>query len=438
MNNAYRFFPHRKINFHICKPCKFLSIAIASLLVLCIPMQALFAEPAAFAQHTAPVRIHIDASPQSKSLLADFQAVSDVSIYICCDSECHAFAHEADEFDLYLCSSKDTDFEMLIASASIAPIEDQALIDNVKEMIPGLADYVMHNDVLYALPISLDTSNNRVYFPDLFKKFNLGSVPYTIEEYINLTYNWYSSSEYPKRVMAYKLDSCDVLSQSQHDLLEKMLIAYVHSFCHDKTASALISCNFDTPSFRTMLEKYKSFAAFELTDRAREAERIVINNLTDPEYLARGDIKRQVFAQPYSSPFYEYEQHVLFDPAWDRESEPAVHTNINFFLLSANSENKEAALRFLNAYADRMDPSYIMQLHPDQSFNFNQDMIAAYREIADHYCFGACTRYIRALLAQADAPTLIMDYCTGTSQLTEDQVIHALNSSLSEAINNCP
>ena len=420
---------------HIHKTRKYLAIAMAILLAVAVPAQALLAEPAISIQH-APLSIHVDASLQNSFLFAEFQSISDISIQVCSDAACLSTSLEHNQFDLYLCSSKNTYLELLIANGSIAPIADQALIAYVQSMIPSLAAYIMRNEALYPFPIDLETYNNRVFFPDLFEKFDLGSVPNTIEEYIDLAYHWYSSSEYPNRAMAYKLDSGDVLAQTQHDLLERMLVAYVHSICHGKGAEEPVDFSFDSPAFRAMLEKYKSFAMLELNDRAREAERAVMNNLTDPEYLARGDIKRQVFAQPYISSFLEYEQHVLFDPAWDAESTPAVHTNTSFFLLNANSQNKKAALSFLKAYANQMDASSAMRLYPNGSYPFNQDEVSAYREIAAHYCFGACTRYIRILLSDIDAPGLIMDYCTGKSQITEDQIISMLDVSLSKAIEN--
>ena len=422
---------------NIHKTRKYLAIAMAILLVVAIPAQALLAEPSISIQH-APLRIHVDASLQSSFLFAEFQSISDISIQVCSDAACLSTSLEHNRFDLYLCSSRNTDLEMLIANGSIAPIADQALIANVQSTVPSLAAYIMRNEALYAFPIDLETYNNRVFFPDLFEKFDLGSVPNTIDEYIDLAYHWYSSSEYPNRAMAYKLDSGDVLAQTQHALLERMLVAYVHSLCHGKSAEEPVDFSFDTPAFRAMLEKYKAFAALELSDRARKAERAVMHNLTNPEYLARGDIRRQVFAQPYISPFLEYEQHVLFDPAWDAESTPAVHTNTSFFLLNANSQNKEAALRFLNACAEQMDDSSAMRLFPGKSWHFNENAVAAYREIAAHHCFGACARYIRILLSDIDAPGLIMDYCTGKSHLTEDQTLHALDSSLAEALGRRP
>ena len=421
---------------HIHKTRKYLAITMAVLLAIAVPAQALLAEPAIFPRH-APLSIHVDASLQSRSLFAAPQAISDISIQVCGDA-CLSASPAHHGFDLYLCSSKDADFEMLIAGESIAPIADQALIANVQSMIPSLAAYIMRNEALYAFPIDLETYNNRVFFPDLFEKFDLGSVPSTIEEHISLAYRWYSSGEYPKRTMAHKLDSADVLAQAQHDLLKRMLVAYVHAVCQGKSAGEAVDFSFDTPAFRAMLEKYKAFAALELSDRAREAERAVMHNLTNPEYLARGDIRRQVFAQPYISPFQEYEQHVLFDPAWDAASAPAVHTSISLFLLNASSPNKEAALRFLNACAEQMDDSSAMRLFPGKGWHFNENAVAAYREIAAHYCFGACARYIRVLLTQVDAPTLIMDYCTGKSHLTEDQALHALDSSLAEALGRRP
>ena len=420
---------------HIHKTRKYLAIAMAILLAVAIPAQTLLAEPAISIQH-APLRIHVDASLQNSFLFAEFQSISDISIQVCSDAACLSTSLEHNQFDLYLCSSRNTDLELLIANGSIAPIADQALIANVQSMIPSLAAYIMRNEALYAFPIDLETYNTRVFFPDLFEKFDLGSVPNTIDEYIDLAYHWYSSSEYPNRAMAYKLDSGDVLAQTQHDLLERMLVAYVHSLCHGKSAEESVDFSFDAPAFHAMLEKYKSFAALELNGRAREAERAVMNNLTTPEYLARGDIKRQVFAQPYISSFLEYNQHVLFDPAWDAESTPAVHTNTSFFLLNANSPNKVAALSFLKAYANQMDASSAMRLYPNESYPFNEDAVSAYREIAAHYCFGACTRYIRILLSDIDAPGLIMDYCTDKSQITEDQMISMLDISLSKAIEN--
>lgn len=419
---------------HIHKTRKYLAITMAVLLAIAVPAQALLAEPAISIQHT-PLRIHVDASLQNSFLFAEFQSISDISIQVCGDA-CLSASPAHHGFDLYLCSSRNTDLETLIASGSIAPIADQALIANVQSMIPSLAAYIMRNEALYAFPIDLETYNNRVFFPDLFEQFDLGSVPNTIDEYIDLAYHWYSSGEYPNRAMAYKLDSGDVLAQAQHDLLKRMLVAYVHAVCQGKSAGEAVDFSFDTPAFRAMLEKYKAFAALELSDRAREAERAVMHNLTNPEYLARGDIRRQVFAQPYISPFQEYEQHVLFDPAWDAASAPAVHTSISFFLLNASSPNKEAALSFLKAYTNQMDASSAMRLHPNESYPFNEDAVTAYRKISARYCFGACARYIRILLSDIDAPGLIMDYSTGKSQITEDQIISMLDVSLSKAIEN--
>lgn len=421
---------------HIHKTRKYLAITMAVLLAIAVPAQAPLAESAVSPRH-APLSIHGDASLQSRSLFAAPQAISDISIQVCGDA-CLSASPAHHGFDLYLCSSRNTDLETLIASGSIAPIAEQALVNAVKGMVPGLAGYVMRDEALYAFPIDLDTRSNRVFFPDLFEKFDLGSVPNTIDEYIDLAYHWYSSSEYPNRAMAYKLDSGDVLAQAQHDLLERMLVAYVHAVCQGKSAGKTVDFSFDTPAFRAMLEKYKAFAALELSDRAREAERAVMHNLTNPEYLARGDIRRQVFAQPYISPFQEYEQHVLFDPAWDAESAPAVHTSISFFLLNASSPNKAAALRFLKAYTNQMDASSAMRLHPNESYPFNEDAVTAYRKISARYCFGACARYIRILLSDIDAPGLIMDYSTGKSHLTEDQALHALDSSLAEALGSRP
>lgn len=421
---------------HIHKTRKYLAITMAVLLAIAVPAQAPLAESAVSPRH-APLSIHGDASLQSRSLFAAPQAISDISIQVCGDA-CLSTSPAHHGFDLYLCSSRNTDLETLIASGSIAPIAEQALVNAVKGMVPGLAGYVMRDEALYAFPIDLDTRSNRVFFPDLFEKFDLGSVPNTIDEYIDLAYHWYSSSEYPNRAMAYNLDSGDVLAQAQHDLLERMLVAYVHAVCQGKSAGKAVDFSFDTPAFRAMLEKYKAFAALELSDRAREAERAVMHNLTNPEYLARGDIRRQVFAQPYISPFQEYEQHVLFDPAWDAESAPAVHTSISFFLLNASSPNKAAALRFLKSYTNQMDASSAMRLHPNESYPFNEDAVTAYRKISARYCFGACARYIRILLSDIDAPGLIMDYSTGKSHLTEDQALHALDSSLAEALGSRP
>lgn len=391
------------------KACKCFCVAMAVLLAIAVPAQASLAESAVSPRH-APLSIHVDASLQSRSLFAAPQAISDISIQVCGDA-CLSASPAHHGFDLYLCSSKNADLETLIAGESIAPIAEQALVNAVKGMVPGLAGYVMRDEALYAFPIDID-------------------------EYIDLAYHWYSSSEYPNRAMAYKLDSGDVLAQAQHDLLERMLVAYVHAVCQGKSAGKAVDFSFDTPAFRAMLEKYKAFAALELSDRAREAERAVMHNLTNPEYLARGDIRRQVFAQPYISPFQEYEQHVLFDPAWDAESAPAVHTSISFFLLNASSPNKEAALSFLKAYTNQMDASSAMRLHPNESYSFNEDAVSAYREISARYCFGACARYIRILLSDIDAPGLIMDYSTGKSQITEDQIISMLDVSLSKAIEN--
>lgn len=105
---------------HIHKTRKYLAITMAVLLAIAVPAQALLAEPAIFPRH-APLSIHVDASLQSRSLFAAPQAISDISIQVCGDA-CLSASPAHHGFDLYLCSSKDADFEMLIAGESIAPI----------------------------------------------------------------------------------------------------------------------------------------------------------------------------------------------------------------------------------------------------------------------------------------------------------------------------
>ena len=70
----------------------------------------------------------------------------------------------------------------------------------------------------------------------------------------------------------------------------------------------------------------------------------------------------------------------------------AYHGPLTWFMLHPQSPNQDIAMEFLKYYSEHPDWRSAFELHPDaQSDKYPEALAAVYREVAQHYCLGACS-----------------------------------------------
>lgn len=337
-------------------------------------------------------------------------------------NDSHAwYANElaADEgiIDLFWCWSNGADLQALMDKNLVAPLTEQALIDDVRSMYPQVADFVMRENMLYAYPVEIWPGHDSIN-PGLLQNLNLGPVPETVDEYMDLVYAWYTAEEYPEYAKTYQLDIFSSLEDEKERVWRQLMISYLHYLCEGKSADEMEGFTFDTPKFRKLLESYKRIWALESnaneTASTGEKQRI-IDGLIFVTYLEDG-------------------QEVFMEPKAALNEDDYYHGPLTWFMLHPQSPNQDIAMEFLKYYSEHPNWRSAFELHPDaQSDKYPEALAAVYREAAPHYCLGACSRYNRIILWDLeDNYSFVSAYCAG--YLTADMLIETFDLYLSNGL----
>lgn len=321
--------------------------------------------------------------------------------------------------DLIWCDTISVDLQALMNKNLVAPLTDKALIDDVRSMYPQVADFVMRENMLYAYPVEIWPGHDSIN-PGLLQKLNLGPVPETVDEYMDLVYVWYTAEEYPEYAKTYQLDIFTSLEDEKERVWGQLMTAYLHYLCEGKSADEMEGFTFDTPEFRKLLKSYKRIWALE----------------SNANETASTGKKQRIIDDLIFVTFLEDGQEVLMDFKLSRYDASAYHGPLTWFMLHPQSPNQDIAMEFLKYYSEHPNWRSAFELHPDaQSDKYPEALAAVYREVAQHYCLGACSRYNRIILWDLeDNYSFVSAYCAG--YLTADMLIEAfdlyLNNGLSK------
>ena len=321
--------------------------------------------------------------------------------------------------DLIWCCSTSVDLQALMDKNLVAPLTDKALIDDVRSMYPQVADFVMRENMLYAYPVEIWPGHDSID-PGILQKLNLGPVPETVDEYMDLVYAWYTAEEYPEYAKTYQLDIFTSLEDEKERVWGQLMTAYLHYLCEGKSADEMEGFTFDTPEFRKLLKSYKRIWALE----------------SNANETASTGKKQRIIDDLIYVTFLEDGQEVLMDFKLSRYDASAYHGPLTWFMLHPQSPNQDIAMEFLKYYSEHPDWRSAFELHPDaQSDKYPEALAAVYREVAQHYCLGACSRYNRIILWDLeDNNSFVSAYCAG--YLTADMLIETfdlyLNNGLSK------
>jgi len=317
--------------------------------------------------------------------------------------------------DLIWCDTISVDLQALMNKNLVAPLTDKALIDDVRSMYPQVADFVMRENMLYAYPVEIWPGHDSIN-PGLLQKLNLGPVPETVDEYMDLVYAWYSAEEYPEYAKTYQLDIFTSLEDEKERVWGQLMTAYLHYLCEGKSADEMEGFTFDT--FRKLLKSYKRIWALE----------------SNANETASTGKKQRIIDDLIFVTFLEDGQEVFMEPKVERYENDYYHGPLTWFMLHPQSPNQDIAMEFLKYYSEHPNWRSAFELHPDaQSDKYPEALAAVYREVAQHYCLGACSRYNRIILWDLeDNYSFVSAYCAG--YLTADMLIETFDLYLSNGL----
>lgn len=405
---------------------RLLALMLSCLLAAaCSPLA--LAETATTTERTLTIAVLPGASGVDQATVDAFQVLHpDIEIRLT-DTErndSHAwYANElaADEgtIDLFWCWSNGADLQALMDKNLVAPLTDKALIDDVRSMYPQVADFVMRENRLYAYPVEIWPGHDSID-PGILQKFNLGPVPETVDEYMDLVYAWYTAEEYPERIATYQLEYPTTLEEEKEHVWSRLMISYLHHLSYGQSADEMEGSTFDTPEFRKLLKSYKRIWALE----------------SNANETASTGKKQRIIDDLIFVTFLEDGQEVFMEPKVERYENDYYHGPLTWFMLHPQSPNQDIAMEFLKYYSEHPNWRSAFELHPDaQSDKYPEALAAVYREVAQHYCLGACSRYNRIILWDLeDNYSFVSAYCAG--YLTADMLIETfdlyLNNGLSK------
>lgn len=338
--------------------------------------------------------------------------------------DAHAWYADALSFyesgvDLIWCDTISVDLQALMDKNLVAPLTDKALIDDVRSMYPQVADFVMRENRLYAYPVEIWPGHDSID-PGILQKLNLGPVPETVEEYLDLIHAWYTAEEYPEYAKTYQLDIFSSLESEKERVWRQLMISYLHHLSYGQSADEMEGSTFDTPEFRKLLKSYKRIWALE----------------SNANETASTGKKQRIIDDLLYVTFLEDGQEVWMYPKAAFNEDDYYHGPLTWFMLHPQSPNQDIAMEFLKYYSEHPNWRSAFELHPDaQSDKYPEALAAVYREVAQHYCLGACSRYNRIILWDLeDNYSFVSAYCAG--YLTADMLIEAfdlyLNNGLSK------
>ena len=401
-----------------------LALMLSCLLAAACSSLAL-AETATTTERTLTIAVLPGASGVDQATVDAFQVLHpDIEIRLT-DTErndSHAwYANElaADEgtIDLFWCWSNGADLQALMDKNLVAPLTDKALINDVRSMYPQVADFVMRENMLYAYPVEIWPGHDSIN-PGLLQKLNLGPVPETVEEYLDLIHAWYTAEEYPEYAKTYQLDIFSSLESEKERVWRQLMISYLHHLSYGQSADEMEGSTFDTPEFRKLLKSYKRIWALE----------------SNANETASTGKKQRIIDDLIFVTFLEDGQEVFMEPKVERYENDYYHGPLTWFMLHPQSPNQDIAMEFLKYYSEHPDWRSAFELHPDaQSGKYPEALAAVYREVAQHYCLGACARYNRIILwDMEDAYSFVSAYCAG--YLTADMLIETFDLYLSNGL----
>lgn len=254
------------------------------------------------------------------------------------------------------------------------PLTSTALVDDVASMYPQIQDYLTQDGVLYGYPEDLYPQYWAVR-PELLEEAQLGPIPETIDDYLDMMLLWYENffSSRPE----YTFSDSQTVEDEWRSTVRFLISQYIYAY-----ASTDKSVSFNTPPFRSALEKLSTLSQWKSYDN---------NSVNSEAAVTRQSIFRETIVSPFLqriNPEHLGEEFIL-PPAFAEASQQMFDAHISYFIVNPYSQNKEAAIKFIEFMGQNMDAALIYSTHPDfndfiERETYDRESAQGYKdEIAD-------------------------------------------------------
>ena len=255
-----------------------------------------------------------------------------------------------DSIDIFAVSSRDIDGRKLFDRGYAYELDSVVLNEDVLSMYPQIQDYLIQNGALLGFPVIVYPDYWTVR-PDLLEEAQLGPIPECIEDYYNMMILWYEENYNSRPVVTF--NGIPTVQEEWRHAISNLLKQYVYTYAtEDKPIS------FNTPVFRTILEKLASLGKWKiegaLVDHQRGFGERIFSNTYDT---------KEPFGQRYGTEGWA-EQFIL-PPGFSEATHPIIPASMIYFIVNPHSQNKEGAIKFLEYFSQNMEVKLKYELHPD-------------------------------------------------------------------------
>lgn len=252
--------------------------------------------------------------------------------------------------DIFAVSSHDMDGGEVFRRGYAAGLDSAILKDDVLSMYPQIQEYLTRNGILFGFPAALWTRYWTVS-PELLEEAQLGAIPELIDDYYDMMRLWYE--EYGGDQPAVLFDGNQTVQGAWREAIYLLTSQYIYAY-----ASGDQPLTFNTPVFRAALEKVAALAKWKGEDAARDN---------------REEARKSIFQTNAIEPFFQYLNpeasgvRYIAPPAFAKAGQPTLDTTLVYFIVNPHSQNREAAIRFLEFFSQNMELALRYQLHPDDN-----------------------------------------------------------------------
>lgn len=283
-----------------------------------------------------------------------------------------------DSFDILEIEGSYIDLSNVIAKGYAQPIESEIVKKHVDSMHSVLKESAWKDGKLYLFPKQIRVGF-ALYDEESFKKLGI-DVPKTYADMLEAEYLFEKNDSDEKQ--KYQFSEFSAYGATLHGAL---------SFYARALAAEGKELNFDTPSFRELIEKVirnnKEIRYEEINwnDEAQVEE--MFEKKTLFEWRDDSSLRDIVYATEDSFMFREAKKSLLLIKL-SEEGEPFVPVHASYYLLNPRSKNLDLAIRFLENYVSSMSekdkaPLYagVKEALPNPNYEREKERISKYYEM---------------------------------------------------------
>jgi len=308
--------------------------------------------------------------------------------------------------DLFLLYNTTVSLDYFIRHGLVAELPGEDLQRDVQSMNQELVDCVTDaQGILYAYPVTTYGTCATVK-PALLAETGLGSVPNTMEEYLDQLVAWYTSEEYTPYHSKYCFDTSIRESRIVEDAFRELAISYIHSVSHTRNMGEGNYVTFGGYEFQNVMTKLKKLYPVQVKNKDEVEDRPAIYS-TNPLQAGLSTGEFYLCDLPFSN---------------ELNAGRVIHASPVYLVRNPHGENGGNAMKFIRWYAANRTPEQTFTLYPYASYTGDNEWILAneqeLREMVLNTCFD-CTMYQYAMIWRINVWDIIFPYFKGEAASSE-------------------